>query len=143
MTVILPYTDERDTEGFWAAARERRLVVQKCAACGHLRFPPHPYCPKCRSNAVGWQTMSGRGRIWSFVVAHKPTLPAFADFVPYPVAIIELDDEPRLRMTGNIVASPDAPINSVDPARLAIGQKVQVAFTQVADDVVLPRWVLA
>jgi uncharacterized OB-fold protein len=143
MSLVLPFTDDRDSAGFWAAAREHRLVVQSCTACGHLRFPAHPYCPKCRSAGFEWHPVSGRGRIWSFVTVHKPILPAFADYVPYPVAIIELAEDARLRMTGNIVTGPDAPINSVPAEHIRIGAGVRAVFSKVADDVTLPRWVLA
>lgn len=84
--------------------------------------------------------MSGGGQIWSFVVAHSPTLPAYEPFVPFPVAVIELQDAPGLRMVGNLVASEQAAINSVDPSSLSIGQTVRVVFQSVAPDVLLPRW---
>lgn len=85
--------------------------------------------------------MSGRGRIWSYVVPHPPLLPAYAAVAPYNAIIVELADAPRIRLVGNLVASADAALNSVDPARLRIGAKVQVAFTDV-DGVTMPRWVL-
>ena len=65
-----------------------------------------------------------------------------ADKVPFPVAVIELDEAPGLRMVGNVIAAPGAAINSVDPATLAIGQRVRVSFERIADDVTLPCWVL-
>jgi uncharacterized OB-fold protein len=85
--------------------------------------------------------MSGRGRIWSYVVPHPPLLPAYAAVAPYNAIIVELADAPRIRLVGNLVASADAALNSVDPARLRIGAKVQVVFTDV-DGVTMPRWVL-
>lgn len=85
--------------------------------------------------------MSGRGRIWSFVVPHPPLLPAYAAIAPYNAIIVELADAPRIRLVGNLVTSADAPLDSVDPARLRIGAKVQVVFTEV-DGVTMPRWVL-
>jgi uncharacterized OB-fold protein len=85
--------------------------------------------------------MSGRGRIWSYVVPHPPLLPAYAAVAPYNAIIVELADAPRIRLVGNLVASADAALNSVDPARLRIGAKVQVVFTDI-DGVTMPRWVL-
>ncbi len=137
---VLPDTEDADTGPFWAAARERRLVVQRCDGCGALRFPPHPYCSCCRSPAMHWVPVSGRGRIWSYVVVHSPVLPAYEPFVPYPVVAIELEEDPSLHMLGNLLTDENAPINSVDPAQISIGLPVEVIFQTVAPDVVLPQW---
>lgn len=60
---------------------------------------------------------------------------------PYNAVLVELADAPQIRLVGNVVADADAPLNSVDPARLRIGARVQVAFTEV-DGMTLPRWLL-
>jgi uncharacterized OB-fold protein len=140
---ILPDLEDVDGAPFWAAAREKKLVVQRCDACGRLRFPPHPFCSACRSEAVSWTGVSGRGRIWSYVVQHDPTLPAYSAFTPFPVVVVELAEDRRLRMTGNVVAEPGAAINSVDPAALRIGMPVKVTFQQLAEDVTVPYWMVA
>ena len=87
--------------------------------------------------------MSGRGTVWSFVVPHPPLLPAFQPVAPYNVVVVALDEDPMLRLVGNLVASPDGPINEIDPATIGIGERVRVVFQRVADDVALPRWVRA
>ena len=140
---ILPDVEEVDTAPFWAATRQEKLVVQRCDACGRLRFPPHPFCSACRSEAVSWTEVSGRGRIWSYLVHHDPTLPAYSAFAPFPVIVVELDEDRRLRMSGNIVATPGAAINSVDAATLRVGMPVRVTFQPVAEDVTLPYWMVA
>jgi uncharacterized OB-fold protein len=89
-----------------------------------------------------WDPMSGRGRIWSFVVAHPPLLPTFAAIAPYAVVLVELDDDPSIRMVGNLVPGAGGEINEVDPATVAIGAPVAVVFQTVTPDVALPRWVL-
>jgi len=76
------------------------------------------------------------------VVPHPPLLPAYAEFAPYNVIVVELDEDPKIRMVGNLVESADAPLNSIDPHTVEIGEPVQVVFTQV-EDMVLPRWVRA
>jgi uncharacterized OB-fold protein len=86
--------------------------------------------------------MSGRGTIWSFVVAHPPLLPAYAAIAPYNVVTVTLDEDPALRLVGNLVASPDGAINEVDPATIRIGEPVRVVFQKV-EDVYLPRWMRA
>jgi uncharacterized protein len=86
---------------------------------------------------------SGRGTIWSFVIAHPPLLPAYADQAPYPVAVVTLAEDPSLRMVGNVVRTADGPLGELGPDDLAIGAAVQVAFPEPVEGVVLPRWTLA
>jgi uncharacterized protein len=96
-------------------------------------------CPRCRALKFRWDEMSGRGTIWSFIVPHPPLLPAYQELAPYNVIVVALDEDPTLRLVGNLVERPDGPINEVDPATIQIGDPVRVAFQRV-EDVVLPRW---
>ena len=137
---LLPDLEEPNTAGFWEGCARGELVVQACGACGKWRMPPRPMCPHCRSTEVRWDVTSGRGRVWSFIVPHPPLLPAFSEVAPYNAIVVELEEDPLIRFAGNLVASADAPINSVDPATIEIGEPVQVVFAPV-DDVFLPRWV--
>ena len=84
----------RDNAFWFAAAREHRLVIQRCASCGTLRHPPGPMCPQCRSLEWGTLEASGRATLYSWVVAHHPRHPAFA--TPYVVAVVELEEGTRL-----------------------------------------------
>ncbi|GAA3394435.1 Zn-ribbon domain-containing OB-fold protein [Streptomyces roseoviridis] len=138
--MLTPVADE-DGAPFWEYAARGELRVQACAGCGELRFPPRPCCPHCQSFDSAWRPMSGRGRIWSFVVPHPPLLPDYAAQAPYNAVLVELADAPRIRLAGNVVSSPGAPLNSVDPARLRIGAAVRVAFAEI-DGVTVPRWLL-
>jgi uncharacterized OB-fold protein len=140
---LLPPTIDKDGAPFWEYTAQGELRIQACAnpACGELRFPPRPCCPHCQSFDSEWRRMNGRGRIWSYVRPHPPLLPAYAAQAPYNAIIVELADAPRIRLVGNLVASPDAPLNSVDPDRLRIGAKVQVTFVDV-DGIAMPRWLL-
>jgi uncharacterized OB-fold protein len=140
--LLLPGADE-DSGPFWDAARRGELRMQACRRCGRLRFPPRPMCPWCRSLEADWPLVSGRGTIWSFVVAHPPLLPAYAALAPYNVVVVALDEDPTLRLVGNLVASAEGPINEVDPDTIEIGAPVRVVFAPVGDDAVLPRWVPA
>ena len=142
--LLLPWPDA-DGEPFWQYALRGELRVQACADCGLRRFPPRPCCPRCHSFADDWRPTSGRGRIWSFVIAHPPLLPAYAEFAPYPVAVVELDDDPGIRLVGTLTPSvrrPDAPWNAVPASRLRIGAPVQAVFQTVAPGVAVPRWAL-
>ena len=86
--------------------------------------------------------VSGNATIWSYVVPHPPLLPAYAELAPYNVIVVSLDEDPTIRMVGNLLGRPDGPINEVDPSTIRIGEPVRVVF-QPVDDVTLPRWVRA
>jgi uncharacterized OB-fold protein len=140
---VLPDVAHEEAAPFWAACAAGQLRIQACAACGRRRMPPRPMCPWCRSLDDRWDEMSGAATIWSFVVSHPPLLPAYAEQAPYNVVVVALDDDPSIRLVGNVVAGPGARLDSVDPATLSIGAPVRVVFSAVADDVWLPQWVPA
>jgi uncharacterized protein len=137
---LLPDVEDPDTAEFWAGCARGDLLVQTCASCGLRRMPPRPMCPRCRSLKFRWDEVSGRGTIWSFIVPHPPLLPAYQQLAPYNAIVVALDEDPGLRMVGNLVERPDGAINEVDPATIRIGDPVRVVFQQVGD-VVLPRWI--
>lgn len=130
----LPLPDEV-TAPFWEGCRRGELRMQRCAECARFRFPPRPMCPRCLSFAAEWVPISGEGSIYSFVICHPPVLPAFQAQVPFAVALVELAEDPALRLLGGVLDIP--------PDRLRIGQKVRVEFEEIADGVVLPQWRLA
>ena len=76
------------------------------------------------------------------MVALPPLFPAYAGFAPSPVVVVELTDHPAVRMVGNIVPAADAPIDSVDPVTITIGEPVRVAFAD-QDGIAVPRWMRA
>ncbi|MER6162097.1 OB-fold domain-containing protein [Streptomyces sp. NPDC001868] len=135
--MLTPVVDD-DGAPFWEYAARGELRVQACADCGELRFPPRPCCPHCRSFATEWRRVTGRGRIWSYVLPHPPLLPDYAEQAPYNVVLVELTDAPRIRLVGNLVTGPGARLDSVPVERIRIGARVQVVFTPTG----LPQWVL-
>lgn len=138
--LILPDVEFDEVAAFWAGCAEGELRVQACGSCGRRRMPPRPMCPHCNSFDTTWEVMSGRGRVWSVVIPHPPLLPAYGDQAPYNVVVVELDDDPSIRFVGNVVLDADAPLNSIEPHTIEIGDEVDVVFSRVADDVWLPRW---
>ena len=139
---LLPGLGDPEAAPFWEGCKRGELLVQTCGACGARRIPPRPMCPVCRSTETVWSAVSGRGTIWSFVVPHPPLLPAYAELAPYNVITVALDDDPNLRMVGNLVASETGGIDEIDPASIRIGEPVRVVFAAV-EDLYLPRWVRA
>ena len=141
--LILPDVEHPEAGPFWAGCAAGELRVQACASCERRRMPPRPMCPHCNSFDERWDVMSGRARVWSVVIPHPPLLPAYGDQAPYNVVVVELDDDPSIRLVGNVIADADAPLDSIDPHTVEIGDELQVVFSHVADDVWLPQWVRA
>jgi uncharacterized OB-fold protein len=120
-------TTNPTTEPFWQAAKERRLVAPKCAACDHFRLPPTPYCPECQSAEVDWTELSGRATVYSFAVVHG--FPGLPDATLVPV-VVDLPDAPGARLVSNIV--------DIDPADVVIGMDLEVDFHPIRDGWLLP-----
>ncbi|HYA68820.1 MAG TPA: OB-fold domain-containing protein [Acidimicrobiales bacterium] len=140
---LLPAVDG-EVAGFLEGTLAGELRVQVCTSCARLRHPPRPMCPHCHSTGRAWKRVSGRATLWSFIVAHPPVLPAYAGLAPYNVIVAAIDEDPTIRFVGNLVTGPEGPINEIDPADIAIGERIEVCFTayQRVDGsvVALPRW---
>jgi uncharacterized OB-fold protein len=136
---LLPQVDDLGAP-FWEGAAAGEVRVQACASCGRLRFPPRPMCPWCRHVGSTWKATSGRGTVWSFVVPHPPVLPEFADFVPFNIVVVALDDDPSIRLIGNLVADGSGAVDSVDADQVVIGGPVRAVFPEVAPGRHLVRW---
>ena len=93
-----------ETQHFWDGAKAGELRLQRCTACGHVYFPPRPLCPQCSSRAVEVFAASGKGRLLSYVINHRPH-PAFDG--PYAIALVALDEGPT--MMSNIVDCEQTP----------------------------------
>lgn len=118
-----------ETEEFWAGARRGELRIQRCNACGKAYFFPRPFCPTCSSKDVAWFTASGRGKLYSYVINHRPAY-GFQDYVPYVIAVVQLDEGPR--MMTNIVGVEPTPEN------LPIDLPVEVTWEKQDDTITLP-----
>ena len=115
-----------DTAFFWEGASRGELLIQRCKSCGTLRHPARPMCGECGS--LEWDTVraSGRGEVFTYVVFHHPSVPAFE--TPYVVALIQLEEGTRL--VSNVIGIP--------PEDVRIGMPVEVTFERVDDDLILP-----
>ena len=123
-------TPDLSTQPWWDAAREGRLLIKRCDACGRTHFYPRPFCPWCWSDRVEWQEATGAATLYTWSVVHQNDLPPFNERVPYVAAVVELAEGPR--MMTNIVDCP--------PERLRVGMALEAVFEPVADEVVLPRF---
>jgi uncharacterized OB-fold protein len=122
-----------ETEQFWAAVQERRLVMPKCVACGTVNFPPRVACEICTKTEFSWTELSGNGTLYSFTVYHRVYHPAFKDKVPYVVGVVELSEGPRI--ISNIVGMPIAEVTCDMP--------VTVLYDQVRDGYLIPKFTRA
>lgn len=120
-----------ETRPFWEAARKHELTLPWCRPCGAFFFYPRAACPACLSGDIEWRRVSGRGRLHTFTIVHRGPRD-FALGTPYVLAMVELEEGPRL-MTNLVGVDPD-------PARITIGMPVEVTFTDVSDDVALPHF---
>lgn len=125
----LPRPSE-DSAPYWEAAHRGELRMQKCLDCGHVRFPPAILCARCLSEKAEWVRLSGRGTVYSWIVVHQSQHPAFNSDTPYNVAIVELEEGPRLHT--NIVGCANDEIT--------IGMPVEAVFDKVSDDTSLVRF---
>lgn len=115
---------------FFTAAKDGRLVVQRCTQCEAYRFPPRELCSGCLSTASTWVEVAGRGEIFSYNVMHQVYHPAFAAEVPYAVVVVKLAEGPK--MISNLV---DCPVDEI-----RIGMPVEVVFEPLSDTVTLPKF---
>ena len=99
-----PDVNDPSTAPFWKGTKDGKVVVQACTKCGYLRWPPGPLCNECLSSDSEWKEISPSGTLWSYAVYHRAMNPRFKDQIPYTVALVELDDGPR--MYGRLVGEP-------------------------------------
>lgn len=125
---VLPVPNEL-TAPYWDAAREHRLAIQRCA-CGRLAHPPVARCPACAGNDFSWPTMSGRATVYAFTVVHHSVHPVSAGATPYVVALVELDEGPR------IVTN----VRGCAPEDVRIGMRLEVVFEDLDESVTLPQF---
>lgn len=120
-----------ETQDFWDGARAGHLRLQRCTACSHVYFPPRPFCPECASRSVESFNASGKGKLHSYVINHRPA-PGFEAEAPYAIAVVKLDEGPTM-MTNmvNVAQTPEA---------LQLDMPVEVAFDAVTESISLPKF---
>jgi len=110
---------------YWDAAKRHRLVAQRCNACSAWQWSPEWICHACHSFDVGWGEPPGRARIFSWQRVWHPVHPALTGGVPYVVLLVEFPDAGGIRMIGNRVGDPRAPV--------PIGAEVEPVFEDHGD----------
>lgn len=128
---ILPAVDERNAH-FWTGGRHDELRFLRCGACRHWVHPPQPICPACLGRDLVATAASGRGRVATFTVNHQPWIPGFDP--PYVVAIVELDEQPGLRLTTNVVGCAIEEVSIGMPVRVVFEERDGVWIPLFAPD---------
>ena len=124
----IPYPDNASRE-YWAAAAEGRLLYQECPKCGNRQLYPRVACTKCGATPE-WRDASGRGTVHTFTVIRQNWAAPFKELMPYVVAMVELDEGPRM-MTNLTDCTPDD---------VSIGMPVEAYVVKVEDGLGLPFW---
>ncbi len=125
-----PLTDDF-SQPYWDAARQGTLLIQRCRTCRRYQFYPRAHCAHCFADDPEWTPASGRGRIHTWTVIRRTPNAEFAADCPYVLAIIELDEGPR--MTARIVGESDG---------IACDRRVRAVFARAGETAVLPDFCL-
>ena len=125
----LPLINE-DNRPYWEYCKKHELRMQKCDGCGHIRFPVSILCPNCHSMDATWTKLNGKGKVFSYIVFRIPYHESYKEDIPYAVAIIQLDEGPR--MESNLIVS--------DLEDIRIDMLVEVFFDDVTHEISLPKF---
>ncbi len=119
-----------ESDFYWERAQAHELWLRRCNACERAYFYPRDFCPNCGSRDVSWIQASGRGTLHTFAIVHRAPVPAFRDHVPFVVAMVDLEEGPRIPTN----------LTGVEPApeHIQVGMAVEVAFADVTDEITLP-----
>lgn len=128
---ILPLPQpSRDNAVFYAAAARGELRFQRCTPCLRFRHYPRPVCPYCLSRDFTWELSAGRGTVYTWTIVRGPTLPAFADRLPYNVVDVLLDE--GVHFVSELLDCP--------PDEIRAGMPVQATFVLVTDEITLVKF---
>ena len=119
---------DHDNAGFFEAARRGELVVRVCRTCDQILHLPREYCFNCGGSDLEWRPTSGKARLYTWTTVTHAIHPAFE--VPYTVVLVDLEDAPGIRFTGNVPGTPD----------LKPDMPMEVWFERVTDEITLPNW---
>ncbi|WP_157488964.1 OB-fold domain-containing protein [Pseudofrankia sp. DC12] len=119
-----------NTRFFWEGAARRELLILRCQDCGYYVHPPRPICRRCLSVNMTPERVSGLGTLYTYTVSVAAYHPYWTDKVPFVLAVVELDEQPGLAVTTNIIDCPEK--------RLRVGLPVEVTFTDAAPGLTLP-----
>ena len=119
-----------DSAPYWEAAKEGRLLLQKCESCSNVQFPPRRNCGACWHEKLTWIESAGKGTVESMTVVRRAPTPDMRDRVPYAVVAVKLEEGPR--MITNLIGD--------GALAVSVGDAVTVAFEPDMRGNVLPQF---
>lgn len=125
----LPQIDG-ESEPYWTAARQGRLLIMHCRACDRAYFYPRRRCPHCWSEETEWRQASGYGTVYAYSIVRQNPAPPFGDWCPYGVVMVDLDEGVRMMANWDRETALE---------ELMIGKAVQITFEKITDEIALPR----
>ncbi|HLG66432.1 MAG TPA: OB-fold domain-containing protein [Acidimicrobiales bacterium] len=125
----LPAPDDL-TRFFWEGVADHKLLLLRCRACGTFIHLPRPVCRACRSTDLAPAEVSGRAVLDTWTLPAQPPDPYYRAHLPYVLAVVELPEQPKLKLVTNVVDCAEAD--------LRLGMELEVAFREVAPGVTLP-----
>jgi uncharacterized protein len=81
---------------FWNGLADGEVRLQKCGKCSAQQYPAESFCYACGAQDLSWVKVAGEGTVYSFIVVHQQYHKAFKEFLPYTVAIVQMDEGPRM-----------------------------------------------
>jgi uncharacterized OB-fold protein len=126
----LPSPITPEAQPYWDGMKDHKLMLPKCDDCGKPFFYPRIACPLCHSRRISWIQASGKGKLYSFEIAYRSLSPAFKVKAPYILAMVELEEGPRL-MSNLINIEPDPKVITCD-------MSVEVVFEKLTDEITIP-----
>jgi uncharacterized OB-fold protein len=121
-----------ESDEYWNKAKEGELWLRNCNSCGNAYFYPRDISPCCFSKDTSWIKASGKASLHTYAIVHRAPHPGFAQDAPYVVAIVDLEEGPR--MPTNIV------IDDPTPENLQIGMALEVTFEDISEKIALPKF---
>ena len=120
------------TRPFWTAAKNRKLVLQKCQRCETFNFHPKPWCIECGSRELVWTDAKPTGTVYSFTISRTVAMnyPGWEKDLPVLLCLIDLDDGARMY----------AQVTDCSPEEIRIGMRVKVHFEDISDEAGIPKF---
>ena len=120
------------TRPFWDAAREGRLVMQKCSRCGTINFHPKPGCIECGCRDLPWTSAGPLGTVYSFTVSRSVAMnsPVWQAELPVILCLVDVDQGARMY----------AQVTHCTPEEIYIGMRVTVHFDPADSELSVPRF---
>ena len=155
MAIDVPYRglvlevpdQDPDNLAYFAHCASGRFHLQRCTACGLLRYPPGPACYSCGHDASQWEPVPMTGTVHSYTEVRHAIQPGFRPATPYLVLVVDLDiqrgqptEHDALRVVGNLVTADGELAAPELVAQVGIGSRVAMVFTPLTPAIALPNW---